>query len=45
MLGGAVKFDAAMTRGDTRVLGETTARVTRSASGGAELEFLCAEKS
>jgi hypothetical protein len=42
LFGDAVTFDAAMTRGDERLLGETTARVTRSANGGAELEFLCA---
>jgi hypothetical protein len=42
LFGNAVTFDAAMTRGDERVQGETTARVTRGASGGAELEFLCA---
>ncbi len=42
LLGDAVAFDAAMTRGDQRLQGETTARVTRNASGGAELEFLCA---
>jgi hypothetical protein len=43
LLGEAVKFDAALTRGETQVLGETTARVTRNAEGGAELEFLCVE--
>ncbi|MDB5544613.1 MAG: pilus assembly protein PilZ [Hyphomicrobiales bacterium] len=42
LFGNAVTFDAAMTRGDERVQGETTARVTRGASGVAELEFLCA---
>lgn len=45
LLGDAVTFDAAMTRGDQRVQGETTARVTRTAGGGAELEFLCARAS
>lgn len=43
LFGDAVTFDAAMTRGDQSMKGETTARVTRTASGGAEVEFLCAQ--
>jgi len=42
---GAVTFDAAMMRGDMRVSGETTARVTRNADGAAELDFICASRS
>jgi len=40
LIGEAVTFDAAVTRGGARVAGETTARVTRNADGAPELEFI-----